>query len=80
MTEQQFRAMLASAGLHPNDETFADWWQVAIMVREQCTTSLRDQFAGQAMQALINRRELSLSLPGLAYSTADAMLEARDRK
>lgn len=80
MTEQQFRATLASAGLHPNDETFADWWQVAIMVREQCTTGLRDQFAGQAMQAMMTGPGVVTGVAKTAYLYADAMLEARERK
>lgn len=94
MTEQQFRAILASVGMYPNDRIFADLWEVAKLVREQCTAGLRDQFAGQAMQGILSnpdmiesvvKNERSNSLLAdvyarVAYCQADAMIEARNRK
>ena len=39
--------------------------------------TLRDYFAAQAMQALIDNDGLFLGIPTQAYEIADAMMEAR---
>ena len=39
--------------------------------------TLRDYFAAQAMQALIDNDGLSSEIPTQAYDIADAMIEAR---
>ena len=42
--------------------------------------TLRDYFAAQAMQALIDNDGLFSEIPAQAYALADAMLAARENK
>ena len=57
-------------------DTQATWRQVRMTVPIQEIT-LRDYFAAQAMQALIDNDGLFSEIPTQAYAMADAMLEAR---